>query len=101
MVGRDDLRGIVEHWLSGKSYAEIFLGLPAVQRSSRKQPADIWMRGASDADDWSEEFDKFLDFMTSVIERYLPWLLHACTLLAPYAEGNAMSVDWPGPKEAR
>ena len=52
------------------------------------------MAGAVGQENWSEEFDKFLDFMISVLERFLPWLLSACELLAPYVEGNASDIAW-------
>jgi hypothetical protein len=78
-------------------YAEIFAGLPAVRRSSRSPSVDIWLRGKlSEADNWSDEYDKFLDFISSVLERFLPWLLHGCALLASYTEGPAAEIDWNG-----
>jgi len=87
---------VVDAWLGGSRYADIFTRLPAVQRSSRTPTADFWLRGSFGADNWSEEYDKFLDFVTSVLERFLPWLLHACKLLARHIDGPAAEVDWEG-----
>ena len=93
MVGPDDLEFVIGKWLSGEKYADIFVGLPAVGRSSRKPSVEIWISGEP-AETWSEEYDKFLDFLSSVFERFLPWLLYACSLLARHAGSPASMVDW-------
>ena len=100
-VGLDDLGMVVEGWLLGMRCTEIFAGLPAVRRSSRSPKVDIWLReGLSEADNWSDEYDKFLDFVSSVLERFLPWLLHGCALLTPYTGGPAVEIDWDGTRSA-
>jgi hypothetical protein len=94
-VGLEDLGIVIEAWLSGMRYAEIFAKLPAVRRSSRSPKVDIWLRGKSpEADNWSDEYDKFLDFITSVLERFLPWLLHGCALLSRHTGSPAAEIDW-------
>lgn len=94
MVGREDVISLIEGWLANKTYVDLFLELPAVQRSSRNPRADAWSRGSTGEENWSEEFDKFLDFVAAVVERFLPWLLHACVQLASHAGGNATHIDW-------
>ena len=93
LIATRDLPDVLRRWLDGVSYPEIFSSLPGAIRSSRGSRVGEWISGRTASEDWSDEYDKFLDFVMNVLEQYLPWLLFGCKLLAPYAH-SVSTVNW-------
>jgi helicase len=91
-VKPSDLRSILSKWLQGDSHQAIFLSLPKVVESKSKVPISSW--GHTGASSWDSEFDKFMDFCSTVLENFLPWILRACAWISTEAPGWASSVDW-------
>lgn len=85
---------ILRAWTEGKTPIEIFSSLSTVIKSSRKPPISEWLHGVDKITTWDSEFEKFCDFLRGTIFEFLPWLLRACSLLAPHAQSQNISFDW-------
>ena len=81
VVRVNSLEMVLELWLTGHSYEQIFAQLPSNQRSSRQPKLNDWLAGSAEESTWIEEFAKFYDFMSSCVEFFLPWLLRAARYL--------------------
>lgn len=93
-VKGEDLDSVLDLWLKRTSREKIFASLPYVQRSSIKPPIEEWIKGWNQTSKWDAEFDKFTDFIGSVIEGFLPWLMRSCHRLCPHVGGWAIAVPW-------
>jgi hypothetical protein len=81
-------------WRSGLAIAQMFGELPAVKRSKAKDNVNEWLSGLRVSENWAGSFDKFADFVESVIEGYLPWLLEACANLSGIIPTIGRHVPW-------
>lgn len=93
-VGPEDFENVIGRWMAGDRYADIFADLPAIKRSKRTPSVEAWLRGGGVTDTWADDYDKFVDFVMVVLDRFLPWLVYGCTLLARHAGPNAEAIDW-------
>jgi helicase len=93
-VRNTDLERVTTLWLKGTSEETIFAGLPSVRQSKRAPKVDEWLAG-EESSDWNSSFDKFIDFMSTIYESYLPWLIRACNSLStPFVEDWAFWINW-------
>ena len=72
-----DLHFVLDHWIAGESFDEIFGGLPSNRTSKRKPNLQIWLGGYSSTSTWNDQFEKFCDFMHGAVEYFLPWILRS------------------------
>jgi helicase len=93
-VKPNDFEQVFASWIAGKPQEYIFASLPYVQRSSRKPKIAEWLDGSISAANWDAEFDKFVDFIATVCQVFLPWLMRACRRLHEHAGGWSTQVDW-------
>ena len=82
VVRLDELELVLDLWLSGETYEEIFAKLPANKRSKRWPGLQKWLQGVSEDSTWTDQFAKFYDFMSNCVEYFLPWVLRAARDLA-------------------
>lgn len=96
VVKPNDFSNVIEGWIRGVPLDALFQSLPANQRSRRRPQLDLWLEGASDESQWEDVFENFVDFVHSVLENYLPWILRAAGVLAPHAQltGEFPWNDW-------
>ncbi len=85
---------ITEAWLAGVDIEKIFASLPNIRSSSRKPKIEEWINGRTPALNWDAEFDKFADFIHTVLLNFLPWLLAACGMLSKHLDETGIEVDW-------
>lgn len=93
-VQPEHLELVIRDWLAALPVERIFVRLPNVLKSSRKPGLDVWISGEVRAPNWDLEFDKFTDFIGSVIRGFTPWLLRACETLSEHVGGESSEVDW-------
>lgn len=94
-VRNTDLEQVTASWLRGTSEETIFVELPSVRLSKRTPRIDAWLAGQDGAADWNSTFDKFMDFISSVYESYLPWLIRACSSLSIlFVEEWVFWINW-------
>lgn len=74
--------------------ATMFAELPSVKKSKARESVSEWLAGEQLSENWSGNFDKFVYFIDTVLEQYLPWLLEACAALAIGTEDTAQP-PWP------
>jgi hypothetical protein len=72
----------------------MFADLPTVKRSKAKDNVTEWLNGSRVSETWAASFDKFADFIESVLEGYLPWLLDACANLSSARPSLAGRFPW-------
>jgi helicase len=89
-----DLAFVISMWRSGHTIAQMFGELPAVKRSKAKDNVNEWLSGSRVSENWAASFDKFADFVESVIEGYLPWLLEACASLSAVLSAIGPYIPW-------
>ena len=82
VVRLDELGLVLDLWLAGKSVETIFAALPTNKRSRRQPGLQAWLQGISERSTWTDQFEKFYDFMSHCVEFFLPWILRASRLLA-------------------
>jgi len=90
------LPSILKDWVEGKQPIEIFGSLSTVLRSSIRPPFAAWLEGIDEVTAWDSEFDKFSDFLSATVFEFLPWLLRACSLLAPHSNPDGTFQNWQG-----
>jgi len=93
-VKPEDFDTLLDLWAKGTSREEIFASLPYVLRSSIKPRIQEWLRGSKDISGWDVVFDNFTDFISSVVEGFLPWLMRSCGRLSPHVGGWADKAQW-------
>jgi len=93
-VKAEDISSIIRLLLNGATAEDIFATLPAVRASSIEPRVDRWLVGDADAQKWDEEFDKFAEFVKTVLRDFLPWTLRSCARLKSFAGGWADTVEW-------
>jgi helicase len=89
-----DLPLVIGCWLAGEQPIDIFSKLPSVAKSTRKPPFKEWLAGLPEPTTWDDQFDKFCDFLGSVLFEFVPWLLRACDLLHPHLEQKPEFLEW-------
>lgn len=96
LVERGDLASSLASWMSGAELEEIFAGLAFVRRSTRSPAVNAWLAGEADSPTWPDVFDQFIDFMSSTMTGFLPWVLRACEALdeARSSVGWALLADY-------
>ncbi|MGN6828916.1 DEAD/DEAH box helicase [Paucibacter sp. M5-1] len=77
-----DLPYVIRAFLNGVDVRKIFDGLPA-RATSKASPDNV-----------DKKFDEFVTFVDSVMASFLPWLLRAMDLLAPFAHPDARDGNW-------
>ncbi len=93
-VHPEHLELITGAWLAGSTTEHIFGILPNNRSSSRKPRVNEWLGGLAPAPNWDEEFDRFIDFVQSVLSGFLPWLLGACGTLDRHLGHPGAGIDW-------
>jgi len=93
-VKPEDFDSLIDLWLKGTSREKIFASLPYVQRSSIKPGIEEWLKGSKANSGWDAVYDNFTDFIRTVVEVFLPWLLRSCRRLSPHVGGWADKVQW-------
>jgi helicase len=93
-VKPEDFDSLIELWLQGTSREGMFASLPYVQRSSIKPAIEDWLRGSKGNSGWDPVYDNFTDFISSVVEGFLPWLMRSCRRLSSYVGGWAEMAEW-------
>jgi len=93
LVKSNDIAGIVDDWIAGSDIQDIFLELPYVRRSGRKDSVASWATGDSPRSSWHDEFDKFADFMDGTVGSFLSWIARASNQLAPLVAGPS-DLNW-------
>ena len=73
---------VIEAWLSGRPLMKIFSELPYVRRSRRTVPVNAWLEGTDDSSSWEDEYDHFSDFVSQVLQAFLPWVCRGAALLS-------------------
>ena len=89
-----DLARLIQGWLRGVPLEDIFANLQSSRKSKVNPRIDVWREGVADLTDWDARFDKFMDFVSSVLENFLPWLLSACELLSPIVNEPLAALPW-------
>jgi helicase len=84
VVKAQDLPAVLQAWRSLTTLPQIFSQLPSVRKSKAKDSVADWLEGKELSENWSNSFDKFSDFVDSVLEEFLPWLIDACAILHPH-----------------
>ena len=93
-VKPDDLEGVIGQWTDGADVTEMFEALPAVKRSSITPHVSDWASGKARSSAWDDEFDQFVDFISSVLAGFLPWLFRAADSLRLVAGESQVDVPW-------
>jgi len=92
IVRSDELRLVLDRWLSGEPIQDIFALLPSNKRSRRSPGLQVWLEGFSGDSTWTEQFAKFSDFLSNCVEFFLPWILRGAE---PLSEINGHSnLPW-------
>lgn len=89
-----DFELVLSLWLEGESEELIFAELPTVKRSKQKPHIQEWTTGLSELSKWDDDFDKFIDFVTTILKNFLPWLMRACDYLCNVADGWSKEINW-------
>ena len=93
-VKGEDFEQVLSDWLANVPREASFAKLPRVRKSTRTPPISVWLEGSTKAAAWDEEFDKFVEFLASVVEGFLPWTLRACGRLCQFASDASKQIDW-------
>lgn len=93
LIRPEDLAGLINMRRQQVSFAESFALLPFVMRSKRQPSVSAWLEGAP-SESWDSQFDSFTQFVQTVIQQNLPWLLRACGTLSEAAEHPSAHLDW-------
>ena len=93
-VKASDFEAVMGMWLSRQPLMTAFARLPSVRKSRRTPPVDLWANGERTSEEWSQEFDRFVEFANGAFENFLPWLFRACDVLAPLAGATASAFHW-------
>lgn len=94
MPSSENLSEILERWIDGADALAIFSNLSANLRSTRSPTLAEWLAGSDEPCGWDDEFDKFCDFLNETIGEFLPWLLKACGLIAPFVDPPPAFTEW-------
>jgi hypothetical protein len=89
-----DIEGVLERWIGGVPHLENFAELPSVKNADRQMRFSDWVKGTTETTTWDESYDAFTDFITVVLEGYLPWLLRAAGAVCGQAGGWCEDVPW-------
>jgi len=93
-VRPEDLPVVIGQWLTGVTLEDMFVALPTNRRSTRVPKVGEWYEGERGFSDWDGVFDKFVDFTSSVLQQYLPWVMRSCDSIKEVAGGWSLSLDW-------
>jgi hypothetical protein len=93
-VKPQDIRGVIQRWLDNTPHLDNFAELSTVKKAQRQMTFDEWIEGPTETTSWDESYDAFTDFITIMLESYLPWLLRACGLLCLHAGGWSTGITW-------
>jgi hypothetical protein len=93
-VKPDDFEDVIRRWIEGTPVEDMFTALPIVRRSSRRPPVEQWRSGEAVGPAWDEELDKFVEFVTTVVSNFLPWLFRACATLSAVIGGWGADIPW-------
>ena len=81
VVKAQDLRLVISAWRALTPLPLIFSQLPSVKKSKSRDSVTAWLAGEQRSETWASSFDKVSDFVDSVLEEFLPWLIDACAIL--------------------
>ena len=93
-VKPDDFEDVIRSWIEGTPVEDMFTALPIVRRSNKKPPVEQWRSGEAVGPDWDVELDKFVEFVTTVLSNFLPWLFRACETLSAVIGGWGSEIPW-------
>lgn len=94
VVKRADLELVLRHWCAGVHLSDIFSELPSVRNSRARDDVKRWLAGDIASEHWASVFDKFVDFVDTVIEQFLPWVLDACAILSSHLSEEVRARPW-------
>lgn len=84
-------------WRSRVRYEDMFIDMRKAQKSTSAVHPRIWVEGQSENDYVESQYDKFVEVVEYGFGVFLPWILRACSYLAPVCgNANAMARDWLG-----
>jgi helicase len=89
-----DFEPVLAGWLSGKELETMFQSLPSVIGARTQTTIDEWLSGNAAGSIWDGRYDKFADFVSTVLEAYLPWVLRACAVLSPFVGPQLRDCDF-------
>ena len=95
---REDASLVLEAWLRGEAPEEIFALLPSTQSSARAPRFEDWLDGGgmeettSTLSDWYADLDKWAEWLRSVPQSFLPFLMRACAQIAPLAQDGELQA---------
>lgn len=92
-VTPSDVAPVVDHWLEGWEVQDLFVDLPYVRRSTRRDSLEAWSQGTAPASSWYDEFDKFAEFIDGAVCTFLPWIARASFQFQPFVEVSP-DFDW-------
>ncbi|GAA0596504.1 DEAD/DEAH box helicase [Paenochrobactrum glaciei] len=84
-------------WRTRVKYEEMFVEMQKAQKSKSAVHPRVWIEGQSENDYVEGQYDKFVEVIEYGFGVFLPWMLRACSYLAPIS-GNAHAItrDWTG-----
>ncbi|MCQ1571732.1 DEAD/DEAH box helicase [Neorhizobium galegae] len=84
-------------WRARVRYEDMFIEMRKAQKSTSAVHPRTWVEGQSENDYVEAQYDKFVEVVEYGFGVFLPWMLRACSYLAPLS-GNAHAVgrDWMG-----
>jgi hypothetical protein len=72
----------------------IFQSLPSVSGARTQITIEEWLSGNTASSLWDGRYDKFADFVSTVLETYLPWVLRAFAVLAHFTGPQTSHRDF-------
>lgn len=94
VVKPDALPQVIAAWRRYESLPEIFRNLPTVNRSKSKDNVAEWLNGSIYSENWSNQFDKFSDFIDAVLEKFLPMVLETCVSFSLVLPNHDKGIRW-------
>jgi helicase len=80
-----DVVRVISAWLAGDPLQQIFALLPYAQKSRRPPKVEVWLAGLEEPTSWDNEFDKFQDFISAVLQSFFPWVCRAAEALKEHS----------------
>lgn len=93
-VKSHDLGQVIRSWLVGDRMDRIFAQLPFVLRSTKLPKIGEWLQGVSEPTARDEDFDKFYDFVSQVLQSFLPWMCRALGVLQQFFDCSLVRREW-------
>lgn len=83
-VAPEDLMDVIRAWTAGVEPLNLFLQLPYVRRSARRDRLADWQSGDAPESTWTSDFELFTEFLTGPLSSFLPWVLRATASVSEF-----------------